>query len=138
VTALRTDFVQRFSPRRAVAFAAALAVALSTLVTSYVAARAAADAIVDPFNIICHAGNPSTAPQPGEGEGDGDGDGGAAKPHVDCCSLGCMTAMAAPPLRIALPIAHQAGRILSWAVTAAAPDPAPSRSYRSRAPPQQA
>jgi hypothetical protein len=134
VTALRTDFVQRFSPRRAVAFAAALAVALSTLFTSYVAARAAADAIVDPFNIICHAGNPATAPQPGEG----DSGGGAAKPHVDCCSLGCMTAMAAPPLRIALPIARPAGHILSWAVTAAVPEPAPSRSYRSRAPPQQA
>jgi hypothetical protein len=134
VTALRTDFVQRFSPRRAVAFAAALAVALSTLVTSYVGARAAADAIVDPFNIICHTGNPSTAPQPGEG----DGGGGAAKPHIDCCSLGCMTVMAAPPPRVALPIAHPAGRILSWAVTAAVPEPAPSRSYRSRAPPQQA
>jgi hypothetical protein len=134
VTALRTDFVQRFSPRRAVAFAAALAVALSTLVTSYVGARAAADAIVDPFNIICHAGNPSTAPQSGEG----DSGGGAAKLHVDCCSLGCMTAMAAAPPRIALPIAHPAGRLLSWAVTAAVPEPAPSRSYRSRAPPQQA
>jgi hypothetical protein len=134
VTALRTDFVQRFSPRRAVAFAAALAVALSTLVTSYVGARAAADAIVDPFNIICHAGNPSTAPQPGEG----DSGGGAAKPHIDCCSLGCMTVMAAPPPRVALPIAPPAGRILSWAVIAAVPDPAPSRSYRSRAPPQQA
>jgi hypothetical protein len=134
VTALRTSFVQRFSPRRAVAFAAALAVALSTLVTSYVAARAAADAVVDPFNIICHAGNPTTAPQPGEG----DSGGGAAKLHVDCCSLGCVTAMAAPPPRIALPIARPAGRIQSWAVTAAIPEPAPSRSYRSRAPPQQA
>jgi hypothetical protein len=132
VTALRTDVVQRFSPRRAVAFAAALAVVLSALVTSFVAARAAADAIVDPFDIICHVGNPPTAPQ------SGDSGGGAAKPHIDCCSLGCMTAMAAPPLRIALSIAHPASRILSWAATTAVPEPAPSRSYRSRAPPQQA
>jgi hypothetical protein len=131
VNVLRTDFVQRFSTRRAVAFAAALALALSTLIASFVAARAAADAVVDPFNVICHTANPATAPQSGDQDA-------AAKHCIDCCSLGCMVAMAAPPLRIALPVIHPTGRALSWATTAAAPDPPPSTSYRSRAPPQSA
>lgn len=127
---MRTDFVQRFSTRRAVAFAAALAVALSTLVASFVAARAAADAVTDPFNVICHAGNPATVPQSGDQD--------AAKHCIDCCSLGCMVAMAPPPSRIALPVVHPAGRALSWATTADLPEPPPSISYRSRAPPQSA
>jgi hypothetical protein len=126
---LRTNFVQRLSTRRAVAFVAALAVALSTLIASFVAARAAADAVVDPFNVICHTGNPATAPQ---------SDQDAAKHCIDCCSLGCMVAMATPPSRIALPVIHPVVRALSWATTALSPDPPPSTSYRSRAPPQSA
>src|SRR5262249_49182589 len=127
---LRTFLVQRSWPRRAVVFAAALTVALSTLVASFVVARAAADAVTDPFNIICHTGNPATPSH--------SGDEGLAKRCMDCCSLGCVVERGGPPSRATLPVMHPAGRSLPWATTAVFPDQPPSWFYRSRAPPHSA
>jgi hypothetical protein len=127
--ALRTDF-QHFSPRRVVALAATLAIVLSTLIASFLVARAAADAVVDPFNVICHAGG-TEAPSGSHGNG-------TTTPCIDCCCAGCPIVLATPPVRTALRIVRSAQPVVVSVDDTLDPQPFVSRSHRSRAPPQNA
>jgi hypothetical protein len=127
--ALRTDF-QHFSPRRVVALAATLAIVLSTLIASFLVARAAADAVVDPFNVICHAGG-TEAPSGSHGNG-------TTTPCIDCCCAGCPIVLATPPVRTALRIVRSAQPVVVSVDDTLDPQPFVSRSHRSRAPPRNA
>jgi hypothetical protein len=123
------SYLKGHSRRRCVvALAAAVAVVFATLVASFAAAQAAADSVAHPFNVICHASSPGTQSQ----------DQGSASPCIDCCSAGCLMLVAPPPPRAALCIIRTSGPAAVSFTGAVRLGRLPSRSHRSRAPPQNA
>jgi hypothetical protein len=124
---LRAGF-EHFSPRRVVALAATLAIVLSTLIASFLVARAAADAIVDPFNVICHTGG-TEAPSDTHGNG-------TTTPCIDCCCAGCPIVLATPPVRTVLRIVRPPQPVVASLDDTLVLQPFVSSSHRSRAPPQ--
>jgi hypothetical protein len=116
--------------QRIVALAAAYVIALSSLVASFGVARAAAETSGVPGDVICHTLAPDQqAPNSDRGSG---------KICEDCCSSGCLMAMAAlpPPPANTVMVLHSVPYFVAPPPVIALAGSREVKSHRSRAPPQ--
>ena len=123
-------FRKRLLQKRIVALAMAYAIALASLLANLGGAQMAAAAAGQPNGVICHtdlAGDPARSPN-----------GGTGNTCADNCCTGCLMLMAAlpPPPATAAAIVRSDGERIALPAATDFIVSSPTKSHRSRAPPQ--